>query len=151
VTASGTYELRAGHPSAPGRMPAWLAQEVIRVATPRPHRTAPLPQPRTGAPAASGGAPARYLDTVITRGAAELANLDDGRQCALSVLAYKAGGLLAWSGLPHDQVLTQLVGAGTASGLTHALAHRIARRALANGIASPLPVPTPQSVASQAP
>jgi hypothetical protein len=141
TTTAGPYQLISGAPAAPGRMPDWLAREVIRVAGPRPRSAAPLPTARpTG-----GRGPEKYLTKVLKRGAADLADLDDGRQCALSALAYKAGGLLAWSGIPHDQVLDQLVAAGTASGLSHTLAHRITRRALARGIAAPLPAPSPRS------
>jgi hypothetical protein len=137
VTASGTYAVRSGDPGTPGRMPTWLAREVIRVAGPRPAR--PTPPPAPARPTGQGHA--KYLNTVIDRGAAELAQLKDGRKLALSALAYKAGGLLAWSGLPHDQVHDQLVTVGTTSGLNPALARRIVTRALANGTAAPLPAP----------
>ena len=40
----------------------------------------------------------------ILDGATQLAQLTDGRQRAVSALAYQAGGLLAWSGLPTEHV-----------------------------------------------
>lgn len=138
VTASGRYQVLSGNVAAPGHMPAWLAREVTRVATPRPTRPAPVPLP---SPGPRGRGPAAYLTTVIDRGAADLATMTDGRKRALSALAYQAGGLLAWSGLPEAEVTRRLIAAGTASGLPHRLAHRIVRRALARGIAEPLPAP----------
>ena len=64
--------------------------------------------------------------------------MSDGRQRALSALAYQAGGLLEWSGADSGQVTGQLVDAAIASGLTPALAERIVMRALANGISRPI-------------
>ncbi|KWW98295.1 hypothetical protein TH66_21300 [Carbonactinospora thermoautotrophica] len=139
TTASGTYQVLSGDVATPGNMPAWLAREVIRVATPRPARPVPLPPPPSSGPPGRG--PAAYLTTVLERGAAELASMTDGRQRALSALAYQAGGLLAWSGLPEADVTARLIAAGTASGLPHRLAQRIVRRALARGIAQPLTPP----------
>ena len=90
TTTAGTYQIRGGDPARPGRMPAWLAREVIRVTTTAPRQPAtPPPLPSPGGPG-----PAAYLATVITRGAAQLAALTDGRKRALSALAYHAGGLL---------------------------------------------------------
>ncbi len=139
VTASGTYRLRGGDPASPGQMPAWLAREITRAATPRPPRSAaaPHPLPRSGGPG-----PAAYLAAVIDRDIAQLAAMTDGRQRALSALAYHVGGLLAWSGLNPRHVTSQLIDAGTASGLSPALAVRIVRRALANGTARPLTPPS---------
>ena len=97
TTTAGTYRLRGGDPAHPGRMPAWLAREVIRATTTAPRQPAtapPLPSP-------GGPGPAAYLATVIGRGATQLAALTDGRKRALSALAYHAGGLLAWSGAVH--------------------------------------------------
>ncbi len=138
TTTAGHYAVLSGDPAAPGHMPAWLAREVIRVASPRPARPATVPPPR---PHPRGRGPAAYLTTVIDRGAADLAALTDGRKRALSALAYQAGGLLAWSGLPEAEVTARLITAGVASGLSHRLAHRIVRRALARGIAQPLTPP----------
>jgi hypothetical protein len=136
-TSKGTYQVRGGDPAAPGRMPAWLAREVIRVTTatpPRPAAAPPLPQP-------GGPGPAAYLATVISRDAAQLAAMTDGRQRALSALAYHIGGLLAWSGQPREHIASQLIDAGTAAGLGTGLATRIVRRALTNGEARPLTPP----------
>ncbi|GGS97828.1 hypothetical protein GCM10010156_65050 [Planobispora rosea] len=135
ITTAGTYSLRAGDPAFPGRMPPWLAREVIRAASAPPARSQPHPAPPR---ARSAGAPANYLTTVITRGTAHLATLSDGRQRALSALAYQAGGLLAWSGLPEYQVTSWLIAAGEASGLPTRLATRLVHRALANGTQNPL-------------
>jgi hypothetical protein len=90
-------------------------------------------QPGPAVPARSCRDGAAYLTTVINRGAAELAGMKDGRQRALSKLAYQAGGLLAWSGLPEQEATDRLTDAGTASGLPTATARRIVTRALANG------------------
>jgi hypothetical protein len=138
VTAVGTYRLRSGDSKRPGRMPAWLAAEVQRVSGPRPPS---LPADSTSPGLPGGSGPAAYLTTVVTRGAARLAAMTDGRQRALSALAYQAGGLLRWSGLDGDQVTGQLIDAGTASGLSPSLAERAVRRAFANGIARPLTSP----------
>ena len=109
----GTYQIRGGDPAQPGRMPAWLAREVIRATTAAPPRPATPPP----LPGAGGPGPAAYLATVIGRGAAQLAAMTDGRKRALSALAYHAGGLLAWSGLDREHVTRQLIDAGTAAGL----------------------------------
>ncbi|MFI6325114.1 bifunctional DNA primase/polymerase [Nonomuraea sp. NPDC050556] len=138
TTAAGTYTHRSGHLTAPGYPPTWLAREVARVASPVPlQRRHPYPPPRAPRP---DGVPGRYLTTVINRGAAELAKLklQDGRQRRLSALAYQAGGLLAWSGLPEHQVTSWLIAAGEASDLPTRLAARIVHRALLNGIGSPV-------------
>ena len=95
ATTAGPYPVRGGDPAQPGRMPAWLAHEVIR-ATTTARTTAARHPAATIRPAAPG--PAAYLATVIARGAAQLAALTDGRKRALSALAYHAGGLLTWSG-----------------------------------------------------
>jgi len=137
TTSKGTYRLRGGDPARPGRMPAWLAREITRAATPRP-RPATVPRPL---PAPGGPGPAAYLTAVLDRGTARLAALTDGRQRALSALAYHVGGLLAWSGLDPAHVTSRLVEAGTASGLGPGLAARIVRRALSNGTARPLTPP----------
>jgi hypothetical protein len=145
TTAAGTYQITGGNPARPGRMPAWLAREIIRAAAPRP---AP-PHPALPAAARPGRAGGRYLDTVISRGAAQLAELasgprPDGRKRALAALAYQAGGLLTWSGLPEHEVIDQLTHAGTATGLPAAEAHRIATRSLTNGLTRPItPPPVP--------
>lgn len=72
-------------------MPAWLAHEIFRVARPEPARSQPL----LTAPGRPGRAGARYLATVINRGAARLSAMGDGRKRALAALAYQVGGLLA--------------------------------------------------------
>jgi Bifunctional DNA primase/polymerase, N-terminal len=134
ATTTGTYQLRGGDPARPGRMPAWLAREVIRAAAGAPRRpAAPPPRARPGGPG-----PAAYLATVISRGAAELAAMTDGRKRALSGLAYHAGGLLAWSGQDREHVASQLINAGTAAGLRPAISARIVNRAMANGINRPI-------------
>ncbi|WP_067812644.1 bifunctional DNA primase/polymerase [Actinomadura kijaniata] len=143
TAANGPYQVIAGNTAHVGCMPDWLADEVLRVATDRP---VPTPAPAPAAPPASGSRPAAYLTTVIDNGAAELATLTDGRQRALSALAYKTGGLLAWSGLNRGDVEDRLVDAGLASGLPERLAHRIVHRALDNGLAHPLPVPQARKV-----
>jgi len=140
VTSRGTYQLVSGDPSRPRQMPGWLTREVVRVASRRPDPPPPpAPRPSVGQPG-----PAAYLTTVVERGTADLVQLRDGRQRALSALAYKAGGLLAWSGLPRLQVEDRLVEAGISSGLPDRLARRIVTRALSNGTARPLPQPTSQ-------
>ena len=134
---ASTYPLRGGDPARPGRMPTWLAREVIRVTTatpPRPAIATPLPQ-------SGGPGPAAYLATVIGRDAVQLAAMTDGRQRALSALAYHVGGLLAWSGQPREQIASQLIDAGIAAGLGTGIAIRIVRRAVANGEARPLTPP----------
>ncbi len=137
VTAAGTYRVLSGDPARPGRMPAWLAREILRVAGPRPARSQSAP-PVSARPGRAG---ARYLDTVINRAAKELAGLEDGRKGALGALAYQAGGLLAWSGQPEHEVIDRLTDAGIASGLSPADARRIVTRSLANGLAQPLTPP----------
>jgi hypothetical protein len=134
ATSKGTYHVTGGNPARPGRMPAWLAAEIQRVTAPRPLQCALA----TSTTRHAGRGPAAYLATVIARGAARLAAMSDGRQRALSALAYQAGGLLEWSGADSGQVTGQLVDAGIASGLTPALAERIVTRALANGISKPI-------------
>ncbi|MEQ7011003.1 hypothetical protein ABN028_32955 [Actinopolymorpha sp. B17G11] len=62
----------------------------------------------------------------------------DGRKRALAALAYQAGGLLHWSGLDEDDVISQLVAAGTSSGLSEGQSNRISRRSVACGVAAPL-------------
>ena len=137
ITTTGTYRLRGGDPARPGRMPTWLACEVIRVTAATPPRPAAAPPPRQP----DGSGPAAYLAAVISRDAAQLAAMTDGRQRALSALAYHVGGLLAWSGQPREQITSQLIDAGIAAGLGTGLATRIVRRALANGEARPLTPP----------
>jgi hypothetical protein len=134
VTSKGNYTVTGGDLLRPGRMPGWLAGEIQRVIARRP--AAPVPLPGTERPAGRG--PAAYLAAVIARGAAQLAAMTDGRQRALSALAYHAGGLLGWSGASCGEVTSQLIDAGTASGLPVSLATRIVRRAVANGIERPL-------------
>ena len=139
ATTASAYHVRGGDPARPGRMPSWLAREVIRVTTARPtHPGPPSPPPISGA----GPGPAAYLDTVITRDATQLATLTDGRKRALSALAYHAGGLLAWSGASQDQITAQLIDAGTTAGLRHADSARIVRRAIANGTNRPVAEPS---------
>ena len=136
ITTMGTYQVRTGDPVRPGRMPAWLAREVIRAAT--------APPSRPGAPASlgpGGSGPAAYLNTVISRGAAQLAAMIDGRKRALSALAYHAGGLLAWSGQDREHIASQLADAGTAAGLRPTDSARIVCRAIANGEARPISPP----------
>jgi hypothetical protein len=142
ITPVGRYQILTGNPASPGHMPAWLAREIIRVASPQPAR--PAPHPGQALAASPSGSGARYLTTVINRGAARLAAMDDGRKRALAKLAYQAGGLLVWSGLTEHDVIERLTGAGTASGLQAATARRIVTRSLANGLAEPLiPPPAP--------
>jgi hypothetical protein len=118
-------------------MPPWLAREVIRVATPAPPRpTVSLRLPQPGGPG-----PAAYLATVIGRGTAQLAAMTDGRKRALSALAYHVGGLFDWSGLTLEHVASELIDAGTASGLRSGIAIRIVHRAITNGIARPVSPP----------
>jgi hypothetical protein len=136
VTSTGTYRLRAGHPARPGRMPSWLAREVIRATTAPPPRPAVPPLPGSG-----GSGPAAYLATVISCGAAQLAAMSDGRKRALSALAYHAGGLLAWSGQDREHIAGQLADAGSAAGLRPADSARIVHRAIANGEARPISPP----------
>jgi Bifunctional DNA primase/polymerase, N-terminal len=136
-TGKGTYQVRGGDPARPGRMPAWLAREIIRATTAAPPRPAiPPPSPPPG-----GLGPAAYLTTVIGRGAAQLATMTDGRQRALSALAYQAGGLLAWSGLPREHIARQLTDAGAAAGLPPGVSVRIVNRAIANGEVRPISPP----------
>lgn len=137
ITATGSYRHRGGDLTKPGRMPDWLVREVSRVAGERPPRCFPTPPPFRP----DGPGPAAYVATVIGRGAAQLATMSDGRQRALSALAYHVGGLLRWSGLDADHVVDRLVDAGTSSGLGPGLASRIVRRALANGCVRPLAAP----------
>lgn len=145
IARTGPYEILAGDLTALGRMPQWLAREVIRVAgTPRPART---PLPAQALPVHHQGPPA-YLTAVIERGAADLVTLTDGRQRALSALAYKAGGYLDWSGLPRQQIEERLISAGTTSGLAERLARRIVTRSLANGLRFPLAPPEQRATAS---
>ena len=137
VSAAGTYQIRGGDPAQPGRMPAWLAREIIRATTAaasRPTTPPPLPQP-------GGPGPAAYLATVIHRGAGRLAAMTDGRKRALSALAYQAGGLLIWSGLDRDHVVGQLIDVGTAAGLQLGISARIVNRAITNGIERPVTPP----------
>lgn len=118
-------------------MRAWLAREISRVSKPRPARPIPAPAALPYPP----GRAAAYLTAVVDRGAARIAAMSDGRQRALSALAYQTGGLLTWSGLPHDQVTDRLSAVGAASGLRPALAHRIVTRALARGLSQPITPP----------
>jgi hypothetical protein len=134
--ASGTYHITPTSPQTPGHMPDWLTREVARVATPRQHHP-PATAPRA-TPMPTGRGRSAYLSTVLHRGAARLATLTDGRQRALSALAYQIGGLLDWSGLSEADVIDDLVHAGTTAGLPDRLAHRIATRALTNGQNTPL-------------
>ena len=138
ITTTGTYQIRDGDTTHPGRMPAWLAHEVIRATTTAP-RQSPTPPPLR---APGGAGPAAYLTTVIVRGAAQLAAMTDGRKRALSALAYHVGGLLQWSGLTREHVASQLIDAATASGLGLSVATRIVTRGLANGIDRPVTPPT---------
>jgi hypothetical protein len=138
ATTAGAYQITSGDLAQPGHMPAWLAREVTRAAGPQPARRQPGP---AGPSRPSGRAGAAYLTTVINRGAARMAAIDDGRKRALAALAYQAGGLLAWSGLPEHEVTDRLTDAGTASGLPAATARRIATRSLANGLAKPITPP----------
>ena len=144
TTTAGTYQIRGGDPARPGRMPSWLAREVIRVTR---SGTAPTarrrPAPGTGARARPPTSPPSSA-----RGAVQLAAMTDGRKRALSALAYHAGGLLAWSGLPEQEVIDRLINAGIASGLSLIGARRIVGRSLANGLAQPLTTrPLPAALA----
>jgi hypothetical protein len=137
VSTAGTYRVHDGDPGHPGRMPAWLAREILRVTATAPTRRAPTPAPQPG----GGSGPAAYLATVISRGAAQLDTMTDGRKRALSALAYQSGGLLAWSGLDLAHVTSQLIDAGTSAGLPPAISARIVKRAITNGINRPLTQP----------
>jgi hypothetical protein len=92
-------------------------------------------------PSPGGVGPAACLTTVIGRIAAQLAAMADGRKRALSALAYHAGGLLAWSGLPREHIARQLTDAGAAAGLPPGVSVRIVSRAIANGEARPIAPP----------
>jgi Bifunctional DNA primase/polymerase, N-terminal len=139
TATAGTYKQVAGDIANPGQPPTWLAREIIRVTAPRPQRPdPPLPVPQQSR---SGRGPAAYVTTVINNGAHRLATMRDGRKRALAALAYQVGGLLHWSGLDENDVVDQLVAAGTASGLPDSQARRITQRALARGVAAPLPAP----------
>jgi hypothetical protein len=140
TSAKGRYEITASQLDTPGRMPDWLAHEVVRVAGQRQHRPRPTP-PRLRPGTPTGRGPAAYLTTVISRGTTRLAALPDGRKRALAALAYQAGGLLEWAGLPHDQTTEQLITAGATAGLPYNLAARIVRRSLERGLNEPLPAP----------
>jgi len=143
TTRAGTYRQRGGQLTAPGQLPDWLEREIRRVAITQPLPAPPIPPTlRFGG---SSAGPAAYLDTLLDRGADELAHLRDGRKRALAVLAYKAGGYLAWSGRSEQEVLARLVTAGLAAALVSADVERIARRSLANGIARPLTPPSPRT------
>jgi hypothetical protein len=136
TTRKGTYHVTGGNLARPGHMPDWLAAQVRRVTAPRP-----APNRPQATAVGDGRGPAAYLATVIARGASRLAGMTDGRQRALSALAYHVGGLLGWSGVDVGQVTGQLVDAGTASGLPASLATRIVRRAITNGINRPVTPP----------
>jgi hypothetical protein len=138
TTRTGQYAIRPGSPEHPGQMPEWLAREVIRAAAPSQH---PRPAPIVNADGGGPG-PAAYLNTVINRGANQLAAMPDGRRRALSALAYHAGGLLAWSGLDHADVTSQLINAGTAAGMAVRDSARIVTQAIANGIRQPVEPPS---------
>jgi hypothetical protein len=137
VTARGAYRIRNGDLAQPGRMPDWLAREIARVTA----KASPRPDPPAAPPAGNQRGPAAYLATVIVRGAAQLAAMTDGRQRSLSALAFQIGGLLHWADANPGQLTSQLIDAGTASGLSTVQATRIVTRALANGIAQPLNPP----------
>ena len=137
TTTAGTYRIGGGDPAQPGRMPDWLAREVIRTTTAVPPR--PAAAPRSLPPGGPG--PAAYLATVIDRGATQLAAMTDGRKRALSVLAYHVGGLLEWSGLDREHVASQLIAAGIAAGLGPGITTRIVNRAITNGIDRPVTSP----------
>ena len=134
ATTAGTYQIRGGDPAQPGRMPGWLAREVIRATVAAPRR--PAAPTRRADPGGPG--PAAYLSTVISRGAVQLAAMTDGRKRALSALAFHAGGLLEWSGLDREHVTRQLIDAGTVAGLGSGVSARTVNRALANGTNQPL-------------
>jgi hypothetical protein len=136
ITATGVYQVRAGDPAKPGRMPAWLAHEVTRATT--AHQRQPVHPPQSGL---AGPGPAAYLATVISRGASQLAAMSDGRKRALSALAYHAGGLLAWSGQDREHIASQLADVGVSAGLPLGISARIVNRAIANGIARPVTPP----------
>ena len=138
TTTAATYPIRGGDPARPGHMPTWLAREVLRATTTAPRQ--PVIPPALPSPG-SGAGPAAYLATVIARGANQLAALADGRKRALSALAYHAGGLLQWSGLPREHVTSQLIDAGTAAGLGPRDATRIVHRAITNGVDRPCTPP----------
>jgi hypothetical protein len=140
LSGKGEYTITGGDITHSGHMPEWLAREVIRVATRQQHRSTP-PPPRPTSTHLNERGPAAYLTTVINRGTTKLATLTDGRQRALAALAYQTGGLLQWSGLPHDQTAEQLITAGTAAGLPHNTATRIVHRSLKRGLDEPLPEP----------
>ena len=135
-TAAGEYRHRCGDLAHPGRMPDWLACEVIRACGPKPQPAPALAYPRPSSTQGSG--PANYLRTVLDDGSADLARLTDGRKQALAALAYKAGGYLEHSGLPETEVIDRLIAAGTACGLTYRVAERTTRRSLENGKRRPL-------------
>ena len=136
ATIAGTYRIRGGDPAHPGRMPAWLAREVIRATTAAPRQPVSPPPPSPGGPG-----PAAHLATVISHVATQLGALADGRKRALSALAYHAGGLLQWSGADRGHITGQLIDAGTAAGLGPGIGARIVNRAITNGIDRPVRQP----------
>ena len=142
TTRAGPYRVLAGDPARPGAMPAWLAREITRASQPRPPARQAAPPQHA---AAAGRRGAAYVNAVVNRGTARLATMDDGRKRVLAALAYQVGGLLAWSGLPVDQVTNHLVSAGTASGIQPADARRIVTRSLTRGLTQPLRPPDPAS------
>ena len=137
------YRHDGGNLAEPGTPPPWLTAEILRVGRPRP-AAENLGGPVRPAGQAPNSARGTYLHTVIRNGAANLATLTDGRKQALSALAYKVGGYLAWAGQNESEVIDQLTAAGTDSGLNQHDAERTATRALANGKRRPLtPRPAP--------
>ena len=137
-TAAGAYTHRTGDLANPGHLPAWLAREVTRVCSPRPEPPHTPSRPL----AVTGGGHGNYLRTLIANGAEKMHRdyqiTGDGRKAALAALAYKAGGYLAYSGLPETEVIDQLITAGTNIGLTYRVAERTACRSLENGKTRPL-------------
>src|SRR6185437_15025969 len=109
----GHYRHHSGDPASPGTPPTWLTHEILRVGAPRPHPTTATA--RSPATQQSSTAHAAYLQAVIRNGAADLATLTDGRKQALSALAYKVGGYLAWADQTESDVIGLLTAAGTAS------------------------------------
>jgi hypothetical protein len=98
----------------------------------------PQPAVPSSLPGPGGPGPAAYLATVISRGTTQLTAMTDGRKRALSALAYHAGGLLAWSGMDREHIVSQLIEVGTAAGLRPGISARIVNRAIANGIDRPV-------------
>lgn len=138
--SAGLYKPLRGDVTRVGAMPAWLATEVIRVATQTPPARPPAPLPAP-LPTTSTGRAGAYIDVVLTNGLRDLTGLRDGRKAALAALAYKIGGLTASAGLDWTKAESALIDAGIGTGLAPAIATRTVTRSMANGRSRPIPLP----------